>query len=392
MIHKPFDQIEKADIDALVANEVAESKTLEYKEKINGWGDDDKKEFLADVAALANTEGGDLLFGVKERRPTGIAEDACGVAVEAAEEIARIEAIVREGIAPRIPSVQVKAINGFSRGHVILIRIGKSWAAPHMVNFKVRHLFWARNSTGKFHLDIAGIRSAFLGSETLSKRIEAFVTERVSKISVKETPIPLEKGPTVVMHLIPVSTLGQQNVLSPKELAHLHGETAPLTASGYSNRVNLDGFLTYVPAGKELTSSSYTQFFRNGSIEAVSTDLMGEHDGKKVIPYTHLEGELIQALNRCLSVYKRLLVSPPMELRLTMIGVRGYEMATRAFFSRRATPIERDTVFLPGVLLEDISQRGDKLLRPVFDTLWNACGYQECPNYNDEGIWQERRT
>ncbi|MCL2648932.1 MAG: hypothetical protein FWD61_18360 [Phycisphaerales bacterium] len=48
MIQKSFDQIVKADIDALL-NEVSESKTLEYKLKLPGKSEDDKKEFLADI-------------------------------------------------------------------------------------------------------------------------------------------------------------------------------------------------------------------------------------------------------------------------------------------------------------------------------------------------------
>ncbi len=61
MINKSFDLIEKADIEALVANEVREGRTLDYKENLPGNSDGDKTEFLADVSSFANASGGYIL-------------------------------------------------------------------------------------------------------------------------------------------------------------------------------------------------------------------------------------------------------------------------------------------------------------------------------------------
>ena len=66
MIPKRFDEITKADIDALVANGVAEGRTLDYKRTLPGGKDDEKREFLADVSSFANAAGGDIIFGVEE--------------------------------------------------------------------------------------------------------------------------------------------------------------------------------------------------------------------------------------------------------------------------------------------------------------------------------------
>ena len=43
MIAKPLEAIEPADIDQLVADKVAESRTLDYKEKLPGQSDSEKK-------------------------------------------------------------------------------------------------------------------------------------------------------------------------------------------------------------------------------------------------------------------------------------------------------------------------------------------------------------
>src|SRR5947207_5309229 len=84
MIPKELDTIAKEDIDALITNAVSEGRTIEYKEQLPGGSDEDKKEFLADASSLANAAGGDLIFGVGEKRDangksTGVPEAAEGL-------------------------------------------------------------------------------------------------------------------------------------------------------------------------------------------------------------------------------------------------------------------------------------------------------------------------
>ena len=59
VLNKPLEAIEENDLQALVDNQVAERKTIEYKESLPGNADGDKKEFLADVSSFANASGGD---------------------------------------------------------------------------------------------------------------------------------------------------------------------------------------------------------------------------------------------------------------------------------------------------------------------------------------------
>lgn len=74
---KPVGSLIQEDLEALIANGVAESQLLEYKSELPGGSDRDKKDFLADVSAFANSAGGCLLYGVEtqrdaEQRDTGI--------------------------------------------------------------------------------------------------------------------------------------------------------------------------------------------------------------------------------------------------------------------------------------------------------------------------------
>jgi hypothetical protein len=54
MISKAVENITKADVDALLTNQVPEGKTIEYQLTLPGGKDDDKKELPADVSSFAN--------------------------------------------------------------------------------------------------------------------------------------------------------------------------------------------------------------------------------------------------------------------------------------------------------------------------------------------------
>src|SRR5262249_17227273 len=141
MIERQFDAIDKADIDALVENKKAERRTLEYKAALPLGTDEAKREFLSDISSFANSAGGDILYGITDDRDendqaTGRPREATGLAgVNETSEQLRLENVIRDGIDRRIAGIQIKPIPGFPNGPVILVRVPRSWLAPHMVTF-----------------------------------------------------------------------------------------------------------------------------------------------------------------------------------------------------------------------------------------------------------------
>src|ERR1700759_1448782 len=127
MISKTIDAISKQDFESLITARVGERRTLDYKQELPGGRDDDKREFLYDIASFANASGGDLIFGISDERdvkgkPTGIPNSADGVDLQNGSDIiARLENLVRDGIFPRIQGIQWKLIDGFSNGTVVVM-------------------------------------------------------------------------------------------------------------------------------------------------------------------------------------------------------------------------------------------------------------------------------
>ena len=124
------------------------------------------RELLYDVAAMANASGGDLVYGIQDRRDegdqsTGIAEKLSGLRVDNVQaETARIENLIRDGIAPRFSGVTVRTLQS-DEGDALVIRVPRSWNGPHMVTFHSVNKCFSRNSTGKFPMDVYQIGRAF---------------------------------------------------------------------------------------------------------------------------------------------------------------------------------------------------------------------------------------
>lgn len=248
MIPKEFDLITKDDIDALIHNKIPEGRTIEYKEHLPGGADEERREFLSDVSSFANAAGGDLIFGIREKRDendkaTGIPETAPGLAgVNPDAEKRRYEDILRASINPRIPSLRVRHIDGFTLGPIILLRIQKSWAAPHMVIFKNLSRFFTRTSAGKHQLDVREIRAAFFASENIRAKVKQLRDGRLARILADETVIKLKAGPKIILHMVPLNFTDPTFMVDMLSFVEQPFRLRPLSAVQTHHRINIDVF------------------------------------------------------------------------------------------------------------------------------------------------------
>ncbi len=383
---KPLESINESDLQSLIENGVAESKTIEYKLKLPADSEADKKEFLADASSFANASGGHLIYGIKASE--AIAEEVTGLEITNSidSEILRLENIIRDGISPRIIGVKIHPIKLHNSKFVIAIEVPQSWLMPHMVVFKNLSRFFSRNSAGKYQLDVAEIRSIFAFSESYSTKIRNFRLERLSKVISGEIPVRLNETPKTILHIIPFSAFNPTtnlDLVSFKKNDHIVERLKPIYASGWGNRYNFDGFLTF-------DSDSYVQFFRNGSIEAVEASMLNPIDDKKLIPDVFFERELIESLTNYLKVLQMVGMEPPFIVMLSLFGVEGYRIPYTPEVLIAQT-IDRNTLVLPEVLSDNYECDASELMRPIFDSLWNSAGFPRSLNYSNEGKWNPQR-
>lgn len=379
-MNRPLDQVDKSVIVALKENKVSEMKTLDYKLKIHGNKDDEKKEFLFDVSSFANASGGDIIFGVREEG--GFPVEFSGIELGNLDDIKlRFENMIMSCTSPRISGIQFKKIDGFRNNSVLILRIPKSWNSPHMVSYQNTKRFYSRNSTGKYELDVTQLRNAFAESEELPAKIERFIDGRLGKIIAGETPMQLTEGPKAALYVLPFSSFGRHSSIPVSEMKPLSNFLKTMYGS-YSYNVNVDGLVSFSPL-----KHSYCQMFRSGQIESV-VRLKEKNNGEKEIHFIGLGRILIDVLPDYWTALKKLNVPPPFLVKMLVIGAKGYTQPSDFFMGNTYDPIDRDIVHLPEALVENYDMDVHDLIKPILDGVWNACGVEKCNLYDSNGRWK----
>ena len=364
-----------------VAEHERECKVVEFKVQLPGNTREDHKEFLYDVSSFANASGGHLLYGVDEQ--AGAAVDFPGLSLtDPDKEIQRLENITRQGVRPRIPRVTFHPVQ-LSNGKCVLIaEVPKSWASPHMVTLRGARPFHSRNSVGKYPMDVDQIRAAFLLSSTLRERIRDFRVDRLGKIVADELPVHLLGNPKVALHAIPVGSFAATSTVDISA-AMRNQQWRMLTAITSSrSRINIDGLLAYPPPHGE-GCEYQTQLFRTGVVETVDAWVLAAlEDGTKRVPYESLEEGILKRCFRILSLQRDLGLAPPILLFCAILGASGYRIRPPNAWQHEV--IDRDTLLIPEVWLDAYPETFLAVivaLKPMFDAIWNASGYESWLNY-----------
>ncbi len=71
---------------------------------------------------------------------------------------------------------------------------------------------------------------------------------------------------------------------------------------------------------------------------------------------------------------------------LKLLRIKGYCIRS---LTKRA--IDRDTIVVPEIWLDTFECDLPRVMRPIFDAVWNAAGYPRSLNYDSEGNWQARQ-
>jgi hypothetical protein len=387
MIPRLLNHITENDLVALITNGVSEGRTIDYKRDLPGNSDGDKKEFLADVSSFANTVGGDLVFGMGEDQglPTQITGFHTG---DVDLEIRRLESILSAGISPRIP-YSIRAVTTGSGQRTLVIRVERSWSGPHRVVYQGHDKFYGRNSAGKYPLDVNELRTAFTLSSTVTERIRAFRTDRIISLVNNQTPMQFTDDPKIVLHCIPLESFAGQPQYDVRPLYDNPRRLLPMGTTNWDRRLNLEGLIVF---GLSTPCFSYTQLYRNGIVEVVNgTILATEYKGQLLIPSIAYEQDLLNYLPHCFRVLQEIGANAPVVVALTLLKTRGLGMGIDSFGFERGYPIDRDTIVLPETIVGNLSTPPEQILKPLFDLIWNACGYPGSKNFDSEGKWINRR-
>jgi predicted HTH transcriptional regulator len=176
---KRLTDVVEADLLQILKAETEEHKHLDYKAELYPSNDAGQKDFLVDVCAFANAEGGILLLGVPEMRdaatnqPTGVPdlENFKGLELANAESLlvaydAKVVSCVEEKI-----SLETRAIKLSNGRYVLALRVPNSLNKPHCVRRDQKRYFPMRRDRHAYYMDVQEIKELVM--RTVSRREQA---------------------------------------------------------------------------------------------------------------------------------------------------------------------------------------------------------------------------
>jgi len=391
--YKNIDDITEEDLRLLLENQIPEGRMIDYKRELPKNDRQSKIDFLTDISAFANASGGLIIYGIDEKE--GIPVSITGIHVENKDdEILRLDQLILAGITPRLPQVKLRFLTLESQKDLLLISIPKSWSAPHVVNYQKHWRFHIRSSAGNHQMDLEEVRMSMLQSNNLPEKVRQFRDTRLSLIRSDESPVPLSSNSYIVLHLIPYSA-----VLNPDNSAYDFSviptnryQIKPIHSTVHTSRYNLEGYLNYGHYDGNGRFWGYVQTFRNGIIESVDTMMLKISCGdKNCVPSYLLEKEIMGVTRVYLDFQRKMGISPPITIFLSLLRVKNYYLAVNSKYDPyqdRKFLLQRENLILPELILDSYPDDIPSSLRGLFDTLWNSFGWERSFSYDKDGQWR----
>lgn len=395
MRRKDLSCITISDLEKLIKDEVTENKYVEYKLKVHLKGEG-RINFLSEICAFANSNGGDLIIGIKENSSTGAAQSIEGIPVKNIDQYKlQLQNIIRSNVQPSI-DLEMKEIKVNTSTYVLIIRVKEGNNKPYMIN--LRNGFYYRDVAGKRPMSFSEIRNSFVSAHEVKRKMISFIKRRIREVGENKSPIgDFKANPKVIMHILPIKSfkgerynifeLNEEAIF--KRLLLLHHEILQPCKRWLS-----DGFVLY---GNPDNVQSYVKVYESGVIEVVSKILWDNspYNLEKCLLTFKNEKEIIKCLgDSYLPFLKEMGVDLPYVLFISILNAKGFYLDIDSLDFLEDKKIKHyafsnNVVHLKSVIVDSFDEDPAKILKPSFYSLWRHCGINRDFHYNQEGNWRD---
>jgi hypothetical protein len=395
LFNKHINDINEDDIKRLQDNAIAETKLLDYKLELKIGSDEEKKEFLADITAMANTEGGLIIYGIEEGKDgtgksTGIASKIVGISVPNKDKLLQqIEDTIRSNTDPKITTIGVSFIK-VEGVDIFLLGVSKFISLPHMMTYKSSNKYYKRRNTGKYLVDSNELYELFMNNFLIKDRANNFVKERITEIRNGGLFPNLDLVGSFFLHIVPIGHIGNNliDIVPLRNTEFLQLKMRPLmSGGGWDHNFNLDGFMAYSAYDKKV--HSFTQLFRDGILEFYTSHFHSTDEPNKdifKINGAYIEQLVVESITNSFEIYTEFKIEGPYAIFINLFDTeKGILIGDNRLMHYRASKIGRSNIFLPSIIIKSsrIDLWGE--LKPIFDILWQSGGYRKSPYYKDDG-------
>jgi len=382
------DKIQEEDIVRLIENKIQESKILDYKKELNFSKDKDKKEFLFDITAMHNTDGGCIVYGIEEEKDkngqnTGRPSKISGIELENSDKVfQQIEDIINNSTEPNISQLILKEIKTKNRT-VLIIGIPKGINLPVMVTYNKTNKFYKRRNSGKFLVDVYELNQMFIENQILAEKARDFRKKRIEEVISQETIPNLNVENSFFIHIIPYG-FSQQKVsdfssLEKKLITQMRPFAYGSSSNNWDYMYNIDGFATFSSAYQIGIPTSYNQLFRNGIFEIYSSNIFYDtyhqkpgFNGEKLIK------QITESIKQGIDTLEIINIDSPFFVSFSFRNVKGKIMDSQS--SLKVPEFIKNDIDFPFIQIPTRDSDIKKLLKPSFDILFQIFGKSGSPD------------
>lgn len=384
---KSIKGLDESDMQNLIDVSVGESLSLEFKDSID-FGSDGKREFLADVISLANSQGGHILLGIAEGKGDrkGVATNLTPLEITDLDSFKQnINNLVRDSVLPMLPTLSIDFIPSkiYIGKQYVVVGVPVSYLSPHIAVKGVSWRTYRRNVGGKEPIEYSEFKRMIRFGDTAIEELRSWRNLRIESIAAGNAPVPVWDAPFLAFHIVPMNALrGRVFQLDIEEIKTKFNDVRHfLSSSHLAGTFNFDGYLMYdgniVRFDESNGYKNFTQVYRDGKIEAVSFDIIRDLSGMyKELGLDAVEDRILRYMEKILPIMQDLGVESPCYFMLSLCGTQGMKGLTGRSYDQGLDKWEIQTKSL---ILPEVQFTYDKgiaeQLQPMFDMLWNAFGY-----------------
>lgn len=381
-------------LEALISENAPENRELEFKELIIVNNDGEKKEFLYDVSSFANANGGSIIYGIKELN--GTAQSIVSINENIDKLICKLENLLRDNVEPRIVGILIYEVKTLNNESVIVMEIPKSWQAPHQVTYQRTNKFYSRNSAGKYLLNVYELKNEFLKYEGIQQKITNWNIDRINAIESKNSFLEFQDHGKVLVNIVPLNAFDGYSNQSYNLPLIYNRSFSPLSAGAIDAVINFEGVL-FLSQNQNGKYHSYLQVYKNGIIESATDYLLRPYDQKLEIPFfaatssgMHFEQDIIRCMEEIIKIHESIELIQPYFVLISLIGMKDYGIGLpgKVNLQKSFVRIKANTLQLQPIFIENRDIKVEKILKPVFDQIWNIFGYAGSNNYDKNGNWR----
>jgi len=380
----PFTDVTKADIDQLIANQVPESVTLDYKREFDKKkGKIDGREFLFDVTAFNNTQGGLLIFGVEEKKDnnfknTGLPARVVPLIDNVDQLTQRLENILRTGTQPALTSVQMRFVP-YDGGNVLVLQVPPNFGTPRMVTHGGTNKFYRRTAGGKYLPDVYELEEMFMQGANRREKAMSFHRKRLKRMKKEDTLVLPGQGTSIVLHAVPLDGARTDTFdFGQQETRTSVGDVLnSLVPDGEQLCLNVEGVVVksqYSWNGvRSEYVTEYAQLFQNGGLEFYSSKpfVYLPKQGDHAFNFGYTKERISEVVRGVQKLADFAAARRPHLLAMTIRGVKHFPMMLSGDNPRRFH-FDRNTLRFPPVLVQNL--KGEEAIDSLLSLLYQAAG------------------